>query len=96
MHNNNTNFSCCCGKLDCPRLQEFNDSFKRVEYDAHLAAGIFFDPISLLYQGLLTTPIEVGQALLQEKDGDLVCSMFIFFNNKPVLIDFHYLAVRLV
>lgn len=35
-----TSFSCCCSKIDCPQLQEFNECFKRTEYDALLAAGI--------------------------------------------------------
>lgn len=39
MHENTITFSCCCKDTNCPRLQEFHESFKRVEYDAHLAAG---------------------------------------------------------
>lgn len=34
-----TGFSCCCGQDDCERLQEFNECFKKTEYDALLAAG---------------------------------------------------------
>lgn len=35
-------FSCCCNKSNCIRLQEFEEAFKRTENDALLAAaGIY-------------------------------------------------------
>lgn len=40
MHSENSHFTCCCGQQECHNVQEFNESFRRVEYDALLAAGI--------------------------------------------------------
>ncbi|KAI7907673.1 uncharacterized protein BX663DRAFT_7505 [Cokeromyces recurvatus] len=36
----NTRFYCCCNKLECPQLKVFNESFKKTEEDAFLAAEI--------------------------------------------------------
>ena len=62
--------NCCCQDSECSHLQNFIESFKRIEYDALLAAGkqnsLISNP-SLTYQS-----IEIGQALLQEKDDDAV------------------------
>lgn len=39
MHDTVANFdTCCCNKPNCPKFQEF----KRLEYDAQLAAGIVY------------------------------------------------------
>ncbi|KAI9482944.1 MAG: hypothetical protein EXX96DRAFT_556227 [Benjaminiella poitrasii] len=36
----NNHILCCCSRPECPQLQLFNESFRKIEYDASLAAEI--------------------------------------------------------